>query len=826
MELAKRYDAKAQEAQLRQCWGEQGIYHFDPNSRAPVYAVDTPPPTVSGHLHIGHVYSYSHADFIARYRRMQGDNVYYPMGFDDNGLPTERLVEKRLGQRAVDLGRPAFTAACLQLSEELEAEYRTLWQHLALSLDWRYTYRTIEDRARRISQWSFLDLYRKGLAYRQQAPTLWCPECRTAIAQAEVDDLARESLFVTLAFTLANGDTLPIATTRPELLPACVAVFVHPADSRYQHLIGQAVTVPYCSQPVPLLADPGADPEKGTGAVMCCTFGDVADIGWWRTHDLPLRIVLDKAGRLTTAAGDFAGMRVTDARAAIIDALTAQGLLLARQPVTQTVRVHERCDTPVETLVTPQWYVRVLHRKAELLAAGEQIAWHPPHMHAIYRSWVENLAWDWCISRQRYFGVPIPVWYCNDCGAILTPTDAQLPIDPTSATPQPCTCGSRAFTPETDVFDTWATSSLSPQIAGRRHDDDALSAQIFPMALRPQAHEIIRTWAFYTIVKSLYHFDRLPWRHAFISGWGLAPKGIGKISKSRGGGPLAPLNALERYTADGVRYWAAGTAPGKDAIISEEKMQAGAKLVNKLWNVARFSQCFVLDLDNEATADPAVLSPADRWLLARTRQLVLRVTDAFARYDYAAANHELESFFWTEFTDNYLEMAKQRLYQPDSRYHRGARMALRQTLLTLLKLYAPILPYVTDAIYQALFATAEGCASIHRARWPQGETGATHEDQAAIAVGEALVQIATAVRRYKSEAQLSLGAELAQLELVTTDPLLAAALPTAEEDLKSITRAQAIHISTAADASLETMNGHVAVTCHLTATDMQQAVTV
>lgn len=797
MELAKRYDAKSSEAQLRQSWQENGIYHFDPAATAPVYAVDTPPPTVSGHLHIGHVYSYSHADFIVRYRRMQGDQVYYPMGFDDNGLPTERLVEKRLGRRAVDVGRAAFIAACLQLSEALEQEYRTLWQHLGLSLDWRYTYRTIDDRARRIAQWSFLDLYRKGLAYRQQAPTLWCPECQTAIAQAEVNDLTRTSELVTLAFTLPAGERLPIATTRPELLPACVAVFVHPDDIRYQHLIGQTVAVPYSGQRVPLLADPGADPAKGTGVVMCCTFGDVADIGWWRTHALPLRVILDKQGRLTAAAGDLAGMTVPAARAAINEALTRQGLLLERQLITQNVRVHERCDTPVETLVTPQWYVRVLDHKAELLAAGEQIEWHPPHMQAIYRSWVENLAWDWCISRQRYFGVPLPVWYCNDCGAVLMPTDDQLPIDPTHTAPaQPCACGSQAFTPERDVFDTWATSSLSPQIAGRWLEDDALYAQLCPMALRPQAHEIIRTWAFYTIVKSLYHFGRLPWRHALISGWGLAPKGTGKISKSRGGGPLAPLAAIERYTADGVRYWAASTAPGKDAIISEEKMQAGAKLVTKLWNVARFSQPFLAAVDAKSDLDLAVraLSPADRWLLARSRQLVQRVTDAFERYDYAAANHELESFFWTEFTDNYLEMAKLRLYQPESRYHQGARMALRQTLLILLKLYAPLLPYVTDAIYQALFAATEDGASIHRAQWPRVAVADARAEQVAITLGETLVQIATAVRRYKSEAQLALGAEVTQLALATPEAHLAAALTEAEEDLKSITRAQTIQI--------------------------------
>lgn len=800
MELAKRYDAKLMEEQLHHFWQAKAVYQFDAASEAPVYAIDTPPPTVSGRLHMGHVFSYTHPDFMARFWRMNGYNVYYPMGFDDNGLPTERLVERLLGKSAADLGRVAFTAECLRLSESMEAEYRTLWDRLALSLDWRYTYRSIEARSRRISQWSFLDLYRQGLAYRQQAPTIWCPECRTAIAQAEVDDLERESEFVTIPFTLADGAPLLIATTRPELLPACVAIFVHPSDERFAHLIGGSATVPLFGHAVPILADPGADPAKGTGAVMCCTFGDTADVAWWHTHHLPLRICIGADGRLTEQAGAFAGLPVTAARRAMVAELADRHLLLDRRPVTQSVRVHERCDTPVETLVTPQWYIRVLDHKDELLAAGEQIEWQPPRMKAVYRSWVENLAWDWCISRQRYFGVPIPVWYCRDCGAVLTPTDDQLPIDPTNTAPtQPCPCGSHAFTAESDVFDTWATSSLSPQIAGRWQADDALYGQLFPLALRPQAHEIIRTWAFYTIVKALYHFGVVPWRTALISGWGLAPQGMGKISKSRGGGPIAPLAALDQYSADALRYWAASTAPGKDALINEEKMAAGSKLVTKLWNVARFS-ARVVAADMATTGANATtpdLSPADRWLLARTRQLVQRVTASLQQYDYAVAKHELESFFWTEFADNYLEMAKQRLYQPENPYHTGARTTLCQVWLTLLKLFAPFLPYVTEAIYQALFAATEGCVSIHRSRWPQvtADAAATSED-GALRVGEILVQIATAVRRYKSEAQLSLGAEVALLALATPDATLAAALAEAAEDLKSITRAQVIQITT------------------------------
>jgi valyl-tRNA synthetase len=480
---------------------------------------------------------------------MNGYNVFYPMGYDDNGLPTERLVERRLGITASEVGREAFVEKCLEVSEEEEKNYESLWQRLGLSIDWRYTYRTIDELSQRTSQLSFLDLYRKGLVYHREAPSIWCPECRTAIAQAELDDLERESTFVTLAFHLANGngETLPIATTRPELLPACVAVFVHPGDERFRALVGQRVAVPLFGQQVPVLEDPGADPEKGTGAVMCCTFGDTADVEWWYTHNLPLEVVIGRDGRLTEDAGDFAGLPVSEARRQITQALEEGDFLLGQQPVVQSVRVHERCDTPVEYIVTQQWFVRLLDFKEELLEAGDQVVWRPAHMKARYRAWVENLHWDWCISRQRYFGVPFPVWYCDVCGEVAVADEEQLPVNPLDQEPErPCGCGSASFTPERDVMDTWATSSLTPQIVGRWLVDEELYQQVFPMSLRPQAHEIIRTWAFYTIAKSHFHFGALPWKETAISGWGLAPEGVGKISKSRGGGPVPPMEMIER----------------------------------------------------------------------------------------------------------------------------------------------------------------------------------------------------------------------------------------------------------------------------------------
>jgi valyl-tRNA synthetase len=803
MSLSKRYRPAEVEPRLAARWQALGIYHFDPGQQGAVYSIDTPPPTVSGRLHLGHTYSYSHPDFIARFWRMRGYRVYYPMGFDDNGLPTERLVEKQLGISARQVGRQAFIEKCLEVSEAAEADYQALWQRLGLSIDWRYTYRTIDARARRISQHSFLELYRKGLAYRREAPAIWCPECQTAIAQAELEDLERESEYVTLAFRLEGEAPVAVATTRPELLPACVAVFVHPDDKRHQALVGRELQVPLFGQRVRVLADPGADPAKGTGVVMCCTFGDSADVAWWHQHQLALVEALDRQGRLTAAAGEFAGLPAPTARQRIKAALEAQGLILARSATPQSVRAHERCDTPVEYIVTRQWFVRVLDFKAQLLQAGERLNWRPAHMQARYRAWVENLNWDWCISRQRYFGVTFPLWYCQECGTILLADEAQLPVDSsTEAPPRPCACGSNYFIADEDVMDTWATSSLTPQIVGQwqpgaQGQTQGLYEQVFPFSLRPQAHEIIRTWAFYTIVKSLYHFDSLPWENVFISGWGIAGEGMGKISKSRGGGPMPPLEMIERYSADAVRYWAASTGPGKDALISEQKIELGARLVNKLWNVARFSARFLEGYTPPAGPPPG-LTPADRWILARAQQLIRRATALLLEYEYAAAKSEIEGFFWRDLADNYLEMCKQRLYEAGSLEREGARYTLQRVLLTTLKLCAPFFPFVTEEIYLGLYAGE--AASIHITAWPEPDPAL--EDAQALQAGELLVAAATAVRRYKSENNLPLGSELKRLQLGIADVEQASYLQAACADLISITRARQVEIGARLDPEL------------------------
>ncbi len=791
MSLSQHYDPRTAEPALRDRWLRERTYHFQREDQRPTYAIDTPPLTASGNLHLGHTYSYSHADFMARFWRMNGHNVFYPMGYDDNGRATERLVEKRLGITAPQIGRAAFIEKCLEISEEVEKSYQAIWQRLGLSVDWRYSYRTIDEQSRKTAQWSFLDLYKKGLAYRREAPTIWCPECRTAIAQAELNDLERESEFVTLAFTLENGITLPIATTRPELLPACVAVFVHPTDTRYAGLIGSRVGVPLLGFEVPLLADPKADPAKGTGAVMCCTFGDVTDVEWWYLHKLPLKTIIGRDGRMTEAADEFAGLNIQEARQRMIESLEKGGFVLQREPIMQSVRVDERCDTPVEYLVTGQWFIRALDFKQQWLEAGERIEWQPAHMHTRYREWVENLGWDWCISRQRYSGVPFPLWYCRQCGEVRLADEEGLPVDPRTQPPQrACQCGSTDFAPEEDVMDTWATSSMTPQIAGSLLAEPDLYAQVSPFSLRPQAHEIIRTWAFYTIVKSLHHFGTLPWKTVAISGWGLTGAGGEKISKSRGGGPMAPLEMIERYSADAVRYWAASTGFGKDTIISEEKIKNGGKLITKLWNVARFSERFLEGY--QPTLEGIELTPTDRWLLARLASLILRVTALFRAYEYAAAKSEMEGFFWSDLADNYLEMCKARLYGEPGPLRDGARYTLYAALLSIIKLFAPLLPHVTEEIYGGLFAESEGQPSLHLTRWPEADPSWVSEQ--AEAVGDMLIEVATAVRRYKSEAGISLGAQLSKLLLSTPDAAVAEQLASASLDILSVTRAKELNI--------------------------------
>ncbi len=789
--IPKRYESGAIENKWQKFWEENDIYRFEREDNArPVYAVDTPPPTVSGDLHLGHCYHYSHADFYVRFQRMMNKNIFYPMGWDDNGLPTERLVEKRMGISPEAVGAEAFLKAIAETSKQLEENYEKMWKRMGLSIDWRYTYSTIGVSARKVAQYSFIELYKKGRLYQASAPTIWCPTCKTAVAQAEIADLQRDTTFYTIAFS-CDGQMLPIATTRPELLPACVAVFVNPEDKRHKHLIGKKAVTPVFNKEVPILGDIKAEPEKGTGIVMCCTFGDTTDIKWWREHNLPLVSVIDRAGKLNESGSFMSGLNVKAARKRIVEELTANNKVLETKPTSQTVSMHDRCDTPIEYMETKQWFIKILDEKERLIEAGNKINWHPAHMRARYEDWVKNLEWDWCISRQRYHGVPFPVWYCKDCGEVKLADVKELPIDPRSSQPSnPCSCGSKEFTPETSVMDTWQTSSLSPQVAGRWLDDEKLFRKVFPMCMRPQSHEIIRTWAFYTIVKALYHENTLPWSDITISGQGLAPDGR-KISKSKGNAS-DPNIMFDKYSADAVRFWSASSKLGEDSMVSEEKIASGHKFVNKLWNVTSFSYQFLEGY--EPPEKPPVLFPTDKWILSKLNRLIPEVAKDFEEYNHASAKNRTEEFFWETFTDNYMEMVKTRLYDfPDGSAERdSARYTLYNVLLTLIKLIAPIMPFITEEIYQLVYKKDSGSNSIHVSRWPEANNALVADE--AESAGTLLIEVATAIRRYKSEKKIPMGSQLEKIKINAASAGYADILKQCLVDIKSVTRAKQIEI--------------------------------
>lgn len=793
--IPKRYESAAVEEKWQKYWEDNGIYHFQPddNKRA-VYSVDTPPPTVSGELHLGHCYSYSHADFYVRFHRMNNKNVFYPMGWDDNGLPTERLVEKKMGISPESVGAEAFLKAIAETSKQLEESYEKLWKRFGLSVDWRYKYATISNTSRKIAQYSFIELYKSGRVYTASAPTIWCPTCKTAVAQAEIADLQRDTNFHTIAFS-CDGETLPIATTRPELLPACVAVFVNPEDKKHKHLIGKTAKTPVFEKEVPILGDIKADPEKGTGIVMCCTFGDTTDIKWWREHNLPLISVIDRAGKLNETCNFLTGLNVKAARKRMIEELTSQNLLIETKPTNQTVSMHDRCDTPIEYMETKQWFIKVLDQKDRLTEAGNKIDWHPAHMRVRYEDWVKNLEWDWCISRQRYHGVPFPVWHCDKCGEIKLADISELPIDPRTSNPsKPCTCGSKEFTPETSIMDTWQTSSLSPQVAGRWLDDVKLFHKVFPMSIRPQGQDIIRTWAFYTVVKGLYHENSIPWTDTVISGHGLSPEGH-KVSKSKGNAS-DPNVMLSKYSADAVRYWSSSSKLGEDSMISEEKISSGQKMVNKLWNVTSFSFQF---LENYSLPkDAPALIPTDKWILSKLNKLINEATKDFNEYNHASAKNRIEAFFWETFTDNYMEMVKTRLYDsPDKSPEReSAKYTLYLVLQILIKLIAPVMPFITEEIYQQVFRNEKDALSIHTSSWPEANNILI--DDNAEAVGSMLMEVATAVRRYKSEKKIPMGSKLEVLKIAAAKDAYAEALRLCLVDIRSVTRANQIDVSVAA----------------------------
>jgi valyl-tRNA synthetase len=792
------------EAKWSGAWEDKGTYRFDRSkTREQVFSIDTPPPTVSGSLHVGHVFSYTHTDCMARYKRMRGFEVFYPMGWDDNGLPTERRVQNYYGVRCdpslpydadfeppekpdaknqIPISRRNFVELCERLTVEDEKAFEELWRRMGLSVDWTQTYQTIDRNAQRTSQLAFLRNLARGEAYQSEAPTLWDVTFRTAVAQAELEDREREGAYHRIGFPVTSQDDANrvfIETTRPELLAACVALVAHPEDERYQPLFGSTVRTPAFDVEVPVVAHALADPEKGSGIAMICTFGDLTDVTWWRELQLPTRPIIGWDGRViretpswiqTPAAQGFyeriAGATAFTAKERMVEILNETGHIEGEpKPIMHPVKFFEKGDKPLEIVTTRQWYItnggREPELREQLLARGRELIWHPDHMKVRYENWVEGLNGDWLISRQRFFGVPLPVWYRLDSDGNpdydtpLIPSEDQLPIDPSSDVPEGFTDDQRGkpngYMGDPDVMDTWATSSLSPQIAGGWERDPDLWSRVYPMDVRPQAHEIIRTWLFSSVVRAHLEDDCLPWSNAAISGWILDPDRK-KMSKSKGN-VVTPMGLLDEYSSDAVRYWAASGRPGTDTAFDIGQMKIGRRLAIKILNASKF--VLSMGVVNDVSA---IDQPLDLSMLASLREVVRLATDAFESYNYARALELAETFFWT-FTDDYVELVKERAYGGQGEDAAdSARAALVLALSVQLRLFAPFLPFTTEEVWSWMH---DDDSSIHRAAWPtldELDIAAAGEPRVLERTGQAL----SGVRKAKSDAKASMKAEVSE----------------------------------------------------------------
>lgn len=773
-------DFKGIEQKIRNYWQENKIYKFSqlktPNPK-PIYSIDTPPPTVSGEMHIGHVCSYSQQDFIARYKRMKGFNVFYPFGTDDNGLPTERLVEKKLNVKAKEMPRDKFIELCLDFLKEELPRFRQDWKNIGMSCDFDISYSTIDAHSRKISQWSFLDLYKKGKLYRKDAPAMWCPECKTGVAQVEVQDKEIASTFNDIVFKVGKED-LTVATTRPELLPACVAIFYHPTDERYKKYKGKFAKVPLFDFEVPIMQDERADPKKGTGIVMCCTFGDQTDMEWQKAHNLPIKMAISEEGKMTELAGKYKGLVIKAARKIIIEDLKLAGLLTKQIPITHPVNVHERCGTEIEFVKSKQWFVKYLDLKKDMLKWGKELKWHPDFMRHRYDNWVKGLQWDWLISNQRYFGVSFPVWYCKKCGEVILADEKQLPVE--SIRDKPLSgkcpkCGCKEFIPETDVLNTWFTSSMTPQIAIGLMPEK-MQKKLFPMDLRPQAHEIITFWLFNTVVKSQLHFGKNPWKDCALSGF-VTLHGE-KMSKSKGN-VIRPQEVLEKYGADAIRYWASSSKLGEDIDYQEKDVITGKKFVTKILNATNF-----VFMNLKYQKKEPKLFETDRLFLTELNKVIENATKAFEEYNYSKAKLEVDNFFWKQFADNYLEIVKNRVYSGTEEEKASAFYTLYQCLFIILKMMSPFTPYITEEIYLQHFKENEKIKSIHISEWPKKfKIKNTKEDSV---IWNKLIEVLGKVRQTKSEQQKSMKTEII-LSLPKEDLNL---LKTVLADLKAVCNAK------------------------------------
>ena len=756
VEIPKKYNAKEREQHWKEFWGQNETYKYkEPQDKSKIFSIDTPPPTVSGKMHVGHSFSYTQMDFIARYKRITGHSLFYPFGTDDNGLATERLVEKMKKVKGTKMPRHEFVELCRQTVDELRDDFVDDWKHIGVSADYSMFYSSVNANVQRLSQKYFLDLVKNDKVYRKESPILFCPNCQTAIAQVELEDFERQSIMNTITFDIFGGGSFEIGTTRPELLGSCVAVFYNPEHPRAKELEGKRAIVPIFENEVPMLPDSDVLLEKGTGIVMCCTFGDQKDMEWYKQYNLPLRISIGKDGRMNKNAGKYSGMPSKEARSAILDDLKAQGKLLVQKEIKQIVNVHERCGTEIEILHEKQWFIRVLDMKDELLEAGRNLKWHPEFMRNRYDNWTRGLQWDWNISRQRFFGVPFPVWYDENDNAVFA-DESQLPVDPLNAKPAGYKGDTNTLTAENDVMDTWATSSLTPEIAIELFANGNFE-DYYPLSLRPQAHDIISFWLFNSTVRGLLHKGSAPWKNASISGWVLDPKGR-KMSKSKGN-VIDPRAMIEKYSADGLRYAASVVKLGEDSAFKEQELQNGMKTATKIFNASKFA---IMHLNgNETNINDEATHFVDRWLLTKLTKALFDYKLSFEEYDYSSARRSADTFFWQNFTDNYMEFAKHRLYDDNDN---SAVSTLHKAILSAIKMYCPFIPFVTEEVYHYYDWEGRINESVHTSLLPDFGFQFEKDEKK----GDLLAEIIALVRKEKSSQQKSMKAEVKKLSLSIT----------------------------------------------------------
>ena len=755
--LDKKYDFKEKEIKWMNYWKDNNIYEFKPDKRE-IYSIDTPPPTVNGKIHIGHIFSYSQAEMIARYKRIRGYNVFYPFGFDDNGLPSERLVEREQGKRAHEIGREEFSKLCYETTDKYESDFKKLFSRAGFSADIEHAYKTVSKSSQKISQLNFIELVEKGACYHKESPALWCNECLTSIAQAELETKTIKTMFNYINYETTDGELFTIATTRPELIPAIVCVFVNPDDLEHKHLIGKTAHIPVIDVEVPILADDKVAIDKGTGIVMCCTFGDQTDIEWWKKYNLPLKNIFTSDGKIVDSIANYGGLKIKEARNKIIEDFKEAGYLVKQEELEHEVQTHERCGREVEYTIMKQWFIDIMNHKQDFIKIGNEINWYPAHMHNRYNEWVENVMWDWCISRQRYFGVPFPVWYCKKCGKVILASKEDLPVNPLTDKPpvKKCECGSSEFIPEKDIMDTWQTSSVTPLLNMRYKQEDSLEDIMKPMGLRCNAHDIIRTWDFYSIVKGYYNFSMKPWDNVMVSGFVMANKGE-KISKRKENSKMEPFELLETYGADIVRYWAGSGKLGTDIIFSDETFLRGKKLINKIWNVSKFIEMHLQDYKDKEFNDFEYI---DKWIIGNFKKMEEAYLKYLDDYEIGLALNVLEKFFWN-FCDNYIEIVKHRLYRPEEfgdipRY--SGQKTVYILLYKLLQDFSIFFPYITEEIYQELYHDKK---SIHITEIKPLDFDFSKE----VKNGNLIVDIISVARGEKSSANLSLKTPITNLDI-------------------------------------------------------------